>query len=102
MLLSTRLLFSAASKQDPTNRQAAGWSGGRALEACFRCTAISKGRECLRKRQSIVLVQSSAADPVAGFPDLRGSSWPTGTPASQMQGGDGLLGRIRFDFCCCR
>ena len=81
MLLSTLLLFSAASKQDPTNRQAAGWSGRRALEAGFRCTAIPKGRECLRKRESIVLVLAIAADPVAGFPELRSSPWPTGSPA---------------------
>ena len=81
LLLSTRLLFSVPSEQDPTNGQGAGWSGGCALEAGFRSTAISKGREPLRKCESIGLLQASAADPVAGFPDLTGSSWPAGTPA---------------------
>ena len=81
MLLSTHLLFSGTSEQDLTNGQGAGWSGGCALETGFRCTAISKGRECLNERQSIVLVQAIAADPFAGFPELRGSSWPTGAPA---------------------
>ena len=81
VLLSTLLLFSAASEQDPTNGQGAGWSGGRALEAGFRCTAIPKGREPLRKRESIVLVQAIAADPVAGFPELRRQLLAIGRPS---------------------
>ena len=80
-LLSTLLLFLCPSEQNLTDGQGAGGGGGCALEAGFRCTAISKGCESLGERQSIVLVQAIAADPVAGFPELRGSSGPTGAPA---------------------